>query len=646
MSQVSLNLNPLSGAAPVAHPEMTWEVTTITPEMAREFLKQARVDLAGEPSKDVLRLKRMIANGEFLYNGIPVVIGRDSSILDGKKRLRACIEANKSIESVLVRDANPGIYHTIDTHARRSIVAALTADGYENAGTLVRTVSSLIKYDNGIFGREDIPLGWTVVYRVIESNPELTRAVDLATRYAKSCISPGPRGVLVAMALHAGKVNEIIDFLRYTANPKDAPSPLHPAAVLANMIVLSSATRFTKYELLAFAILAFNDFLEGRDAAELRYSWTATIGKKTLKAGAWPGRSELRKFWGEDNNNMGMPRMIGYRPLNNSAFNKEKDMGAFISEGLRSKVDPRGASRPVFTERLVAMVHITPELAKSWLENNNNRNRNIIRNHVKMLSQDISNGQWMQNGQPIVFGTDGNILNGQHRLAACVEANLPIENMVATGVDPDAFSTYDTNKRRSLRVNGQGIEVTTLQEAAIRSAVRMMVRVDQNHKSWDNKNKLSSSILVNALDRHPGIVQCAIEASADQAKHKKLHVTLGTLTFIKYYMRMQNPILAEEFYSYIIDGSTVPRGSWITKWRDELMVAAAQTSSTAKPRRAGVLRLLHKGWDIFKMMNDKAPDDPEIQINGNPYTTGRRGKKTKGETSSTGDATVADLFSE
>lgn len=639
-----LTFNPISNAASVAHAEMTWEVTTVTPEMAREFLERAHVDLKVQPTKDVLQIKKVIDNGEFHYNAIPIVIGRDNSILDGKKRLRACLEANKPIEAVLILEANPGIYHTIDTHARRSIVAALTADGYEEAGVLVRTVSSLIKYDNGILGREDIPLGWTVVYRVIESNPELTRAVDLATRYNGSCISPGPRGILVAMAMHAGKVNEIIDFLRLTANPKEAPSPMHPAAVLANMIGLSFSARFTKYEQLAFSILAFNDFLEGRDAAGLRYTWNAVVGKKTLKSGTFPGRPELRKLWGDNNNNMNLPKMIGYQPLNNSMFNKETDFGAFISGGLRGKVDPRGETREVFTERLVDMVYITPELAKFWLENNNSRNRKIIREHVKMLATDIMNGQWMQNGQPIVFGTDGNILNGQHRLAACVEANLPIENMVATGVDPNAFSTYDTNKRRALTVAGKDIEVTSLEEAAIRSALRMMIRVDRGDKSWENKNKLSSSVLMSALERHPDIIASAIEAANDQKKHKKLYVTLGTLTFIKYYMRLEHYDLANIFYSYILDGSQIPRGSWITQWRDELMIAAAQTSTTAKPRRAGVLQLLHKGWEIFKMTNGIETSDPDLKKYGNPYGGGRRGKK-KAEISADDDSTVADLFS-
>ena len=90
---------------------------------------------------------------------------------------------------------------------------------------------------------------------------------------------------------------------------------------------------------------------------------------------------------------------------------------------------------------------ITPEVAKALLNKNTN-NRNITQSHLALIKSEILSGKWQYNGQPIIVGNTGRLLDGQHRLTAVVETGIPIDTAIIKGIDEDAFVTIDTGKVR------------------------------------------------------------------------------------------------------------------------------------------------------------------------------------------------------
>jgi len=91
---------------------------------------------------------------------------------------------------------------------------------------------------------------------------------------------------------------------------------------------------------------------------------------------------------------------------------------------------------------------ITPELARDLLANNP-VNRNVRKNLVARYAADIREGRWVYNGSTIIVGKSGRLLDGQHRLNAVVEADLPIEVELIEGMDEDVFVTIDTGAART-----------------------------------------------------------------------------------------------------------------------------------------------------------------------------------------------------
>lgn len=98
----------------------------------------------------------------------------------------------------------------------------------------------------------------------------------------------------------------------------------------------------------------------------------------------------------------------------------------------------------------VAILNITPEMAKRWLEKNP-YNRNISRRTVETYAEAMRRNEWHSNGESICFDEDGNLINGQHRLAACVLANAPFCSTVVTGVLKQDSYIYDKGRNRTIR---------------------------------------------------------------------------------------------------------------------------------------------------------------------------------------------------
>lgn len=78
---------------------------------------------------------------------------------------------------------------------------------------------------------------------------------------------------------------------------------------------------------------------------------------------------------------------------------------------------------------------ITPKQAAQILETRNPKNRKMSEKFVSKLARDIRAGAFITTHQGIAFDVNGDLLDGQHRLAACVEAGVPITVPVSTGLD-------------------------------------------------------------------------------------------------------------------------------------------------------------------------------------------------------------------
>ncbi len=96
-------------------------------------------------------------------------------------------------------------------------------------------------------------------------------------------------------------------------------------------------------------------------------------------------------------------------------------------------------------------ITVTPELAMKWLDEANINNRKVREEHVKKLADDMAAGRWRgKNGEPIKFDRNGRLIEGQHRLWACVQSDTPFETLMITDVDPEDYKTSGIGRPKNL----------------------------------------------------------------------------------------------------------------------------------------------------------------------------------------------------
>lgn len=180
---------------------------------------------------------------------------------------------------------------------------------------------------------------------------------------------------------------------------------------------------------------------------------------------------------------------------------------------------------------------INPALAEEWLGRNTD-NRDVSPKHVTGLANEMANGAWKMNGVPIVFGASGRLLDGQHRLLACVKADCAFTSLVVFGADDSAFDTIDVGKKRNA-----GDMLTILHETNCTRLARALTLIWK----WEN-GVLGSSQKVNPrqqlvlLGRSPSIRDSVAFAMAADGV-----LAAGIVAFLHYAGSFTDKAKTEEF---------------------------------------------------------------------------------------------------
>ena len=128
------------------------QITTesISPEMAAEYLKKNtrnRPCLQGRIYDYANAMKR----GEWVQNGDAIRFGSDGVLIDGQGRLKACIAADMSFTTLVVRGLDPETFKTIDLGKKRNVPDLLAIRGEKNTTKLTRALRFLLMYEAGTF---------------------------------------------------------------------------------------------------------------------------------------------------------------------------------------------------------------------------------------------------------------------------------------------------------------------------------------------------------------------------------------------------------------------------------------------------------------------------------------------------------------
>jgi hypothetical protein len=279
---------------------------------------------------------------------------------------------------------------------------------------------------------------------------------------------------------------------------------------------------------------------------------------------------------------------------------------------------PNGAKISGSDLAIVAEVMtITPNDAAKWLQCNKT-NRPLRKSHVTFLASEIENGNWQLNGQAIVIADNEEVLDGQHRLHAIIEAGIAIQSLVIYGITPEAFRTIDTGIVRT-GADALFLYFTEVNNSVVKAAATATQWCHRLERQMIAKHtKLSNTDVIDYVKEHPGLLHCAETLFSYPKDARPLSVGCGTALYEMF--NRKNAEAATKFMRRLYTGEDLVRTDAEWQLRTAFVRDAQRTSKFPQAIR---MRMVIKGWNWLRRGNAEASantiaiqanDDPKIRI--------------------------------
>jgi hypothetical protein len=245
----------------------------------------------------------------------------------------------------------------------------------------------------------------------------------------------------------------------------------------------------------------------------------------------------------------------------------------------------------------IQLATIYPTLAKRLLDGQI-KNRKVSNASVKKYADAMSSFKWLLNGAPIIFANDV-LIDGQHRLRACIKSQVPLTTVVVKLADDSVFTTLDTGKKRS---NSDVVSVREPKGAiTLAAAIDIVAKIDHDGKLVGNGAGSRLNIPTYEIEDYVKKYSF-METSVDRtlAWSRKLKVKKSSLAALHYVLcrAASNSQDVEQFLGEVFGTSTAPVGSSTALFKEAIVKGLISKTINKTPCwliRAGVL-----SWNAWR----------------------------------------------
>lgn len=237
---------------------------------------------------------------------------------------------------------------------------------------------------------------------------------------------------------------------------------------------------------------------------------------------------------------------------------------------------------------------VTTDMAADFLRRDLRNNRTISAGLIRRLVNDIALGRWIYDGSPIRFDVSGALIDGQHRLMACVLSGFPIEVYIVTNLSPDAFRVIDTGEIR------KGKDILTMSNykdtTTLHAAARIAFLYEVGGIGWTGtvvnmRTATSPGLVVDMLELNPDFVTVVAEHTVRES-----YLARSLAGFVDWKTHKIDDELAEVFCRQLFKGVEVPQNSVVFHLRRKFEL---QSNKKMRIRSQSLLGYVIKAWNHF-----------------------------------------------
>lgn len=211
--------------------------------------------------------------------------------------------------------------------------------------------------------------------------------------------------------------------------------------------------------------------------------------------------------------------------------------------------------------------NITPKKAASYLGTIKTQ-RPLSKYWVEELAQKMKCGKWKYTGDSIKFDVNGNLIDGQHRLSACMAAGVPFLTEITRNLPLDVFTGLDQHKRRSPS------DVLSIMGKTNRTVFAGTLKLLDAYNDKEPMNitmlekKLPNEEIARILKQHPHIEK-SIEYTLSSGRINGASRTI--MAFCHYVFSKKDKPKADEFFHKLLTGENLSSGDPILTLRNLLI---------------------------------------------------------------------------
>lgn len=241
---------------------------------------------------------------------------------------------------------------------------------------------------------------------------------------------------------------------------------------------------------------------------------------------------------------------------------------------------------------------ITPDVAKEMLGVNTN-NRSVSRTQVELFARTMAQKAWKMNGEAIKFSNTGRLLDGQHRLLACVESGVPFRTLVIRGLPEDTQETMDAGKGRTM---ANVLELKGRNNAKQLSTVARSIYLSEQlgvEAACVNNMSPTRNELLTFIESTPQLEDTLRQASTFYTKSNHL-MSISMAALLYWTFNEIDGEACERFFDMLASGANLDEGSPILVLRNTLFDINKRGAHSDRPTRRRIVGITIKAWNKWR----------------------------------------------
>lgn len=254
--------------------------TSITPKEAALWLDTKNAHNRPISLSTVERYTQEMRAGRWVHNGSAIVFNKSGMLANGQHRLKACVAANKTFDTLIVWGVEDSCFDTIDDGNKRSLADVFAIEGEGHPALLSAGVRYLWIYSTGQIATKDLRRGKIATKPLLEETLKKHPLLRHSTKFY-SLLKARPGGLLIPAGMAIGlhylfalvdekKADEFFNVLQSGIGLTEG----HPILALRARLISGkkeSSTKLTNSAIYFYTVTTWNAYVADQPLRRLAF---------------------------------------------------------------------------------------------------------------------------------------------------------------------------------------------------------------------------------------------------------------------------------------------------------------------------------------------------------------------------------------